>query len=64
MLSLAMMTAMPEGSASCASSEALGTLNFHSMVWLPLASRLTVSLPIDLPRGAMSIQRLSEATTS
>ena len=64
MLSLAMITAMPDGKANWASKDALGALNFHSMAWLPLASRLTVSLATDLPRGAISIQRLSEATTS
>ena len=62
--SLAMIAAKPLGSARCASSGAYGRLSVMTMVFGPLASMLLTSLPSALPRGAVSIQRFSDARTS
>ena len=45
-------------------SGAYGRLSVITTVFAPLASRLLTSLATALPRGAMSIQRFSDATTS
>src|SRR5207237_7472965 len=62
--SFAMITAKPDGSAKCASSGAYGRLSVMTTVYGPFASRLLTSFATALPRGAISIQRLSDATTS
>ena len=62
--SLAMIAAMPLGSASCAASGAYGFFSTISTPSGPLALMLSSSLPTALPRGDMSIQRCRLATTS
>ena len=63
-VSLGMMTAKPEGNAKCETSGAYGRFSVITTVLGPFASSVFTSLAIALPRGAISIQRLSEATTS